>query len=610
MVQGNTVKNKQLAQSNEREQRASSPSQPMPSQGGRITRRTTAATAANATAASNVQQMEPKPSYEEARSHLKSMGLLPTSEPASTQLLAKALDSLASDFTRTPPANVQKTILALSEVASKIVAHCEGCKRAENLPDIITDSRQTLQIEILELNDKVEELEKKIVGKIEEAAENLDRTAAVLNARLDKEANAFPSQQGNAAPSYRDALLRNPTLGGAGNGAQSRDIEGEISLETERKERQVLIECDGEQILANSYEVIIEKATFAISQVTDPAPPEGLQISQVVKTRKNDLLINFNTKEAARWLRQPGVATTFTTHFFFGSTIKQRQYSLIAPRVPLSFDPENPVNLREIEEGNGLENNVIAKARWIKPAYRRKAEQTVAHMTLMLNDVNQANKCIKEGLYICGATIFPTRLKQEPIQCMKCRKWGHYATECRESKNTCGTCGGDHRTNECTELSKRYCVSCNSSTHASWDRKCPEFARRCAWYDTNHPDNSLKFFPTDEAWTQSYRPPKIPFAERFPARFAVGSLPPPNRKERELPTRAIGKNTKRPRRKGKNPPDHYTREGNDHGDTVLSQSRVDDNPDHSEEEVQSVISNSTRCSPSEAYVSFNSFDAN
>ena len=229
------------------------------------------------------------------------------------------------------------------------MAHCEGCKRAENLPDLITDSRQTLQIEILELNDKVEELGKTIIGKIEEAAENLDRTAAAFDARLAKEANVRPSQQGNAVPSYRDALLRNPMNGAASNGVQSRDIEGKISQATDRKERQVLIECDAEQILANSYGVILEKATLAISKVTDPAPPEGLQISHILKTRKNGLLINFNTKEAARWLRQPGVAMAFTSHFFSGSTIKQRQYSLIAPRVPLSFesfDPENPVNLR------------------------------------------------------------------------------------------------------------------------------------------------------------------------------------------------------------------------------------------------------------------------
>ena len=87
--------------------------------------------------------------------------------------------------------------------------------------------------------------------------------------------------------------------------------------------------------------------------------------------------------------------------------------------------------------------------------------------------------------------------------------------------------------------------------HASWDRNCPEFIKRCAWYDEKHPDNALKFFPTKEVWTQEVRPAKFPFAERFPAHFAVGSLPPQNRFGRELPTRPIGKKTKLPKGKGK-----------------------------------------------------------
>ena len=67
-------------------------------------------------------------------------------------------------------------------------------------------------------------------------------------------------------------------------------------------EKQVLIKCDEDQILTNSYEVILEKAKNAMGQVSDLAPPAELEIMRIVKTCKNGFLINFNTKEAAHWL--------------------------------------------------------------------------------------------------------------------------------------------------------------------------------------------------------------------------------------------------------------------------------------------------------------------
>jgi hypothetical protein len=47
------------------------------------------------------------------------------------------------------------------------------------------------------------------------------------------------------------------------------------------------------------------------------------------------------------------------------------------------------------------------------------------------------------------------------------------------------------------------------------------------------------------------RPARIPIPERFPARYAVGSLPPSNKNGRELPTRQIEERPKRNQRKGK-----------------------------------------------------------
>jgi hypothetical protein len=250
-------------------------------------------------------------------------------------------------------------------------------------------------------------------------------------------------------------------------------------------------------------------------------------------------------KEVADWLRIPINEAAFTRHFDPDTIIRDRVHPIMVPRIPLTFDPSNPAHLREVEEVNRMGPKTIKKARWIKPEYRRAPEQSCAHAIFTISSVTDANHMIKDGIYVCNARSFPKKLKYEPKQCMKCRKWGHYAAECRAQSDTCGTCGGQHKTNECKTNNKKYCVSCRTDTHASWDRNCPEFLRKCDEYSKFHPENNLVYFPTDENWTTTSRPALIPFEERFPTRYTVGSLPMPNRAERQLPTRPIGKRNKR-----------------------------------------------------------------
>jgi hypothetical protein len=85
--------------------------------------------------------------------------------------------------------------------------------------------------------------------------------------------------------------------------------------------------------------------------------------------------------------------------------------------------------------------------------------------------------------------------------------------------------------------------------HASWDRKCPEFIRRSKAYDDNHPENNMVYFPTDEGWTLTTRPDRIPLEERFPQRFVVNSIQTTNKKNTTTTSRE--RPTKRPQAKGK-----------------------------------------------------------
>jgi hypothetical protein len=482
---------------------------------------------------------------------------------------------------------MQKSILSLSHLALKTADHCVGCKHATYLPGMITDSSIAIQRELVDINERMELLEKAIhdklpervilselstatgsgtSGAIEETTKSLNQAATRLEGMIIK-ATDSTTELANTARTYKEALISNPTSGqtrGTTVGP-SQHTEGTttelLHSAMERKDRQVLITIDENQIATQSNESLLEKVEQAISNISDPPPPANITVALVSKIRKNAIIINFFTKDAAHWLKRAEVSKKFAASFIAGAEIKPRQYALLVPRIPLTLDPGNPEHLREIEEANLLDRNSIAKARWIKPAYRRSPGQKAAHATFLFNDIKAANECIKDGMIIFNSKAYPSRLKQEPTQCMKCRGWGHYANDCNAQKNTCGTCGGEHRSHECKEPEKRYCTSCKTSAHASWDRNCPEFIKRCKWYDEKNPDNTLKFFPTEETWTQEVRPAKFPFAERFPPQYAVNNATPPTRNGGGISIREQVTKTKRPKNKGKKPEGQTTLDG-------------------------------------------------
>ena len=357
-------------------------------------------------------------------------------------------------------------------------------------------------------------------------------TSAVAVKDLKGETNSIISKLGqvtnvadkiaSTTQSYRDVLVAGqaPTL--------RSSVDPKVLGDIDRKAKQILVDIfdeEGANTMDKSLTDLMAKANEALDSMADASKPAIAKAESVFKTRKNAVLLTMNSKEAANWVQEPGNEETFANAFSKGAHIREREYNLVAPRVPLTFEPENAKHLREIEETNSLPPNSIRKARWIKPAERRRPGQTHAYAIITITSVNTANKLIKDGLGICSSFIRPTKLKHEPTQCMKCRRWGHFADKCLQMEDTCGTCGGKHRTSLCNNKDKRHCISCGSNFHASWDRTCPDFIKRCAFIDERNPDNNMPFFPAEEDWTLVTRPHRVPMEERFPATYAVNSLP-------------------------------------------------------------------------------------
>jgi hypothetical protein len=172
-----------------------------------------------------------------------------------------------------------------------------------------------------------------------------------------------------------------------------------------------------------------DKIDAALSCIT-PLPPEGTRVQEINKLRNGGIVIQLLTKEATAWLREPTNETAFINKMGMSTHIKDRNFPILVPRVPLSFDPTNQEHLHKVESVNNLPPKTLSKARWIKPEYRRHPNQKFAYATFSISLATEANRLIRDGMYICSMRTFPKRLKYKPRQCMKCWKWGHYASKC------------------------------------------------------------------------------------------------------------------------------------------------------------------------------------
>jgi hypothetical protein len=356
---------------------------------------------------------------------------------------------------------------------------------------------------------------------LNKSAENLHSTTKDLESKVVK-VNDSTVKLASTTMSYRDAMLAKPASPNRSN------ADPKVLINADRRSRQVLIGYNASEdnaTLNTSLLALKDKANKVIVEMDNPSRPEALFVECITRTRDGSLLLLFNSREAADWLRDPDVTDRFIDKFAIGAYLRDRNYNVLLRWVPIILDPNNSAHHREIEEANSLPENTIQKMRWIKPVIRRRAGQTKAHATITLTTADTANRTIRDGIDICGARVFAERAKQEPLQCLKCRGWEHKAEACTAQSDTCGTCGESHRTNACSNKNKLYCASCRDNTHASWDRTCPEFRRCCAAYDAKFPENKMVYFPTDQDWTLTSKPERVPLEDRFPARFAVNSLP-------------------------------------------------------------------------------------
>ena len=360
------------------------------------------------------------------------------------------------------------------------------------------------------LSSSVSSLTREIKEAVNTAISDVQATLSEAVKKLTNEVQAISAQVPNdsSSPSspYRNALMRP-----ADAALQSR-VDPRVRAREGIRLRQVLLECSKDSAY-HTYEIpkVIERFNKVIKKISSTT---NHKVMSATRLRNGGLLLEMDSEEGAGWLREREIGEKLAEEIM-EARIKNRSFNTIAHFVPLTFDPDNPEHLREIEQTNGFNVNAIIKAKWAKPPQRRSPSQTSGHLIVSYADPDVGNLAILKGLVVCHKRVSVLKCKREPVRCLKCHGWNHVATACEKTDDKCGTCGGGHRTNSCSSSGTPYCVPCGAAGHASWDRKCPTFEKKCRELDEKYPDNSLPFFPSKELWTWAPEPPKSTPAPSF-----------------------------------------------------------------------------------------------
>jgi len=80
--------------------------------------------------------------------------------------------------------------------------------------------------------------------------------------------------------------------------------------------------------------------------------------------------------------------------------------------VLLTFGPDRDVELRELEEVNGLEWADILQARWIKLVSRSASSQISGHAIFSLTFPQVTSEILVNRLFICHEKVYAKRCKK------------------------------------------------------------------------------------------------------------------------------------------------------------------------------------------------------
>jgi hypothetical protein len=423
----------------------------------------------------------------EGKEHLTRIALTPPGVKFTTNILVTTLLFIAET----------KGVTHAAKSAIRSVALILEESDTETKEDLLTEE---IKRQMGKEHDKLSSVVTSAMEEIKSTiANSITETRKIMDESVTKHAQNVQS----AIPSYRDALVQNNDA----NKASATDPR--LLARESIKRRQILFDIDpnSDELRIKDDPSILKTFNDAITKLDDTNSKER-QLRSIRKLKNGGILVEARSEEAAQWLQQKEVAEKFKDELKQAVSYKKRSHNTIAFFVPLTFNPDIPVNIEEIQETNDIPNGAIIKAKWAKAPERRTPSQSCGHLIISFSDPDIANRAILNGIIICNKRVTVQKCKKEPLRCLKCHGWNHVAAGCSNQTDTCGTCGGnDHRTGNCTNSGVKRCVPCKTDGHTSWDRNCPTFLQKCVDQNARNPENSMPFFPSTDSWTWAQNPP-------------------------------------------------------------------------------------------------------
>ena len=160
---------------------------------------------------------------------------------------------------------------------------------------------------------------------------------------------------------------------------------------------------------------IFQQALDALKTNTAP----DLQLRSLFRLRNQGIVLELTSAEVARWVKNPTHRAKFMEKLGGKIHLKDRQYNVVVPFLPVSTDINAPDTIQHIEEGNELPRGSISQICWIKDPAKRTSRQCVAHTLFSLTTPEAANRIIDQGICVYMERLRSHKDKKEPIRYRK-----------------------------------------------------------------------------------------------------------------------------------------------------------------------------------------------
>ncbi|KAG9221604.1 hypothetical protein CCMSSC00406_0006763 [Pleurotus cornucopiae] len=379
-------------------------------------------------------------------------------------------------------------------------------------------------IELIERREMAEEVKGVIAEGIKEG---MERGMAGVNERMGRMEDSVREAVGGAASEMKEAREEIRSMGNRGASyadAAKGILPTRLAAVIDRqdaKAKQVVVRRDRDieegqySPMQLSEKELVEKANIALESIEDnDNKPAEVTFVAARKLKEGDTMLLMNTPEARQWLCA-GNMDAFTAGFDAFSKARAPMLTVVAEFVPVGFNPEDQGELRMVERDAGMEKGSIETAAWIKPVQRRKMGQKHAHLKVRMVSRAQANKAIRDGIFILGKMISVRKEEHDPPMCYRCHMVGdgHFAANCTAEVELCGHCGQTHRSKECPDMETRWCHICKKAGHGAGDKTCETRRTAIERIRRSNPEAGHRYFiekDNPETWARPGREDQEP----------------------------------------------------------------------------------------------------